>query len=136
MLIAAFDRLQRSWPNVRRCPVAVGGFSGGAKRSAYIGAFLMEQKQPLVGMFWGGCNEERASDALRWHQAGDGFRRVRIAVSGGSRDPIATPERVRGVLDALGKAGFANVRDVPHSGEHTLDREALRAALLWFASAK
>jgi predicted esterase len=96
----------------------------------------MEQKQPLVGMFWGGCNEDRASDALRWHKPGEEYKRVKIAISSGSRDPVATPERVRGVVQALETAGFVNVRTFSYDGEHALDRETLRTALLWFASAK
>jgi hypothetical protein len=134
MLLAAFDGLERSWPGVRRCPVAAGGFSGGAKRAAYIGAFVMEQKQPLVGMFWGGCNEERASDALRWHKAGESFHKVRIALSAGSRDPIVPADRAKTVAESLAKAGFTDVREFPYNGEHTLDRESLRAALAWFTS--
>jgi hypothetical protein len=134
LLLAAFDRLERSWPVVRRCPLAVGGFSGGAKRAAYIGAFLLERKQPLVGMFWGGCNEERASDALRWHKPGEAFHKVRVALSTGNRDPIVPADRAKLVADSLAKAGFTEVRKFPYDGEHTLDRESLRAALAWFAS--
>ena len=134
MLTAAFDRLERSWPNVRRCPIAVGGFSGGAKRSAYIGAVLLEQKQPLIGMFWGGCNEDRAGDALRWHKPGPAYTKVRIALSSGSRDPLVPPDKAKSVADSLGQAGFTQVHEFPYDGEHALNQEALRAALSWFAS--
>jgi predicted esterase len=94
----------------------------------------MEQKQPLVGMFWGGCNEERASDALRWHKAGESFYKVRIALSAGSHDPIVPADRAKTVAESLAKAGFTDVREFPYDGEHTLDRESLRAALAWFSS--
>jgi predicted esterase len=134
MLMAAFDRLERSWPDVRKCPVAVGGFSGGAKRSVYIGAALMEQKHPLIGMFWGGCNEDRTADALRWHKPGDAYKTVRIALSTGTSDPIVPPERAKSVLDSLASAGFKTLRSFPYEGQHTLDRDQLREALLWFRS--
>jgi hypothetical protein len=135
MLMAAFDRLERSWPEVRRCPVAVGGFSGGAKRSTYVGAMLMEQRQPLIGMFWGGCNEDRAGDALRWHKPGAGYKAVRIALTSGKADPVAPPERVKAVADSLSAAGFSAVRVFPYDGAHTLDRVKLREALEWFRAA-
>jgi predicted esterase len=134
MLIAAFDRLERSWPGVRRCPVAVAGFSGGAKRSAYIGAVLMARRQPLVGMFWGGCNEDRSGDALRWHRPGNAYKAVRIALSTGSRDPLVPAERAREVADSLATGGFANARAFPFEGEHEVDLAGLRAALAWFTS--
>jgi len=134
MLLAAFDRLERSWPDVRRSPIAVGGFSGGAKRAAYIGAFLMEQKQPLVGMYWGGCNEDRSGDALRWHKPGEAFKAVRVAVSNGSRDPLVPADRSKAVVESLAKGGFTQVREFPYEGEHTLDRNALRDALAWFSA--
>ena len=48
MLIAAFEHLEKSWPGVARWPVASAGFSGGAKRAAYIGAVMIEDGHPLM----------------------------------------------------------------------------------------
>jgi predicted esterase len=134
MLMAAFDRLERSWPGVRRSPIAVGGFSGGAKRSAYIGATLMERKYPLIGMFWGGCNEDRANDALRWHKPGPAYDKVKIALSTGSRDSLVPAEQVQSVAESLAKGGFTNIREFPYDGEHSINQDALRAALSWFSA--
>jgi predicted esterase len=85
-------------------------------------------------MFWGGCNEDRTGDALRWHKPGPAYTKVRIALSSGSRDPLVPPDKAKSVADSLAQAGFTQVREFPYDGEHALNQEALRAALSWFAS--
>jgi hypothetical protein len=40
MLAAALESMRKEWPQSAKWPVAFGGFSGGAKRSAVLGAML------------------------------------------------------------------------------------------------
>jgi hypothetical protein len=51
MLFAAFEKLAKSWPGAARWPVACAGFSGGAKRAAYIGAVLSEDGHRCSAFF-------------------------------------------------------------------------------------
>ena len=134
MIEAAFGHLEKAWPGARRWPVASGGFSGGAKRSAYVGAMLMENGHRVIGLWMGGCNEDRASDALQWHKPGPAFFAVRIHLSSGLSDAIATPAQHRAVRDSMLAAGFKNVRLETYAGTHRMDPVQLSAGLRWFAA--
>ena len=131
---AALDHLEKAWPGVRRWPVASGGFSGGAKRSAYVGAMLMESGHRVIGLWMGGCNEDRATDALHWHKPGPAFFAVPIYLSSGLIDPIATPAHHRAVRDSMLASGFKNVRLETYAGTHWMDPEQIAAGLRWFAA--
>ncbi len=133
MIEAAFDHLEKAWPGARRWPVASGGFSGGAKRSAYVGAMLMENGHRVIGLWMGGCNEDRASDALHWHKPGPAFFAVPIHLSSGLADPVATPAQHRVVRDSMLAAGFKDVRLETHAGAHAMDPAQLAAGLRRFA---
>ncbi len=134
MLEAAFAYLEKAWPGARRWPVASGGFSGGAKRSAYVGATLMENGHRVIGLWMGGCNEDRASDALRWHRPGPAFFAVPIYLSSGLADPIAPPALQRAVRDSMLAAGFKNVRLETCAGTHRMEPAEITAGLRWFAA--
>ncbi len=133
MLAAAYDRLERAWPTVRSWPIASGGFSGGAKRAPYVGAMLMENRFRLTGLFLGGINEDRATDALKWHKPGEGFKAVPIYLSTGMQDSTATEEQFVAVAESLKKSGFTRVRREIHGGDHALYGKHLEEALRWFA---
>lgn len=134
MLAAALDQLERAWPTVRRWPVAAGGFSGGAKRAPYIGAVLAENRYRLVGLFLGGVNEDRATDALRWHKPGPAFKQVPIFLSGGTQDRTANPDELEAVVASLKKSGFTRVRSENYEGAHELHAAHVGQALRWFAT--
>ena len=134
MIEAALCHLEKSWPGARNWPLASGGFSGGAKRSAYTGAMLMENGRRLTGLWMGGCNEDRASDALQWHKPGPAFFAVPIHLSSGLADPIATPAQHRAARDSMLAAGFRNVRLETCAGAHRMDPAQLAAGLRWFAA--
>lgn len=134
MIEAALCHLEKSWPGARNWPLASGGFSGGAKRSAYTGAMLMENGRRLTGLWMGGCNEDRATDALRWHKPGPAFFNVPIWLSSGLVDPIATPVQHRAVRDAMLAGGFKNVRLETYAGTHWMDPAQIAAGLRWFAA--
>jgi hypothetical protein len=134
MIEAAFDYLDKAWPGARRWPVVSAGFSGGAKRSAYVGAMLMEGGHRVIGLWMGGCNEDRATDALRWHKPGPAFFAVPIYLSSGLADPIATPAQQQAVADSMHAAGFKNVRLESYAGSHRMEPAQLAAGLRWFAA--
>ena len=132
MLGAALETLHRNWPGAARWQVACAGFSGGAKMSGSIGAMLARQNYNLVGMFMGGCNEDRATFGFNTHQPPAWFLEVPIFLCGGLTDPIATPEQHKSVRDSMRASGFANVRLATYPGGHSLNEETLREALNWF----
>lgn len=132
MLNAALDALHRAWPESARWPVACAGFSGGAKMSGSLGAILARQNYDLIGMFMGGCNEDRATFGFHTHQPAEAFHQVPIFLSSGDTDPIATPEQHKAVRASMRESGFTNVRLSTYSGGHRLSDEELRTALNWF----
>jgi predicted esterase len=132
MVAAAFDTLQRQWPGVKRWAIATGGFSGGAKRSAYIGAKLAERGQPLAGIFFGGCNADRLTDALRWHKPGAAFLDVPMYFSTGDDDPMVSPDTVETLQRGVARSGFKRARFETYKGGHALDAGELARALAWF----
>ena len=134
MLFAAFEQLAKSWPGVARWPVACAGFSGGAKRAAYIGAVLSEDGHPLLGLFLGGCNEDRVSDAMRWHKPGPAFLQTPIFLSHGREDRLATADEMTSVVETMQRSGFLTVRAEAYDGGHELNVKELARALEWFRS--
>lgn len=133
MISATLDYLQKNWPQLRTWPVASGGFSGGSKRSGYMGAALCKDGYNVIGMFMGGCNDDMASKGLasfkpsRWD-----FLKVPIYLSNGKADdvaPVSSGERTKAQME---KTGFKNVRAEVCEGGHSLNREQLGAALDWF----
>ena len=134
MAEAALDHLEKSWPGARRWPVASGGFSGGAKRSAYVGAMLMENGRRVTGLWMGGCNEDRVTDALQWHKPGPAFFTVPIWLSSGLTDPTAPPAQQQAVRASMLASGFKNVRLETYPGAHALEPAQIAAGLRWFAA--
>ena len=134
MLFAAFEQLAKSWPGAGRWPVACAGFSGGAKRAAYIGAVLSEDGHPLLGLFLGGCNEDRVSDALRWHKPGPAFPSTPIFLSHGREDRLATADDTASIAETMQRSGFRSVRAESYDGGHELNMKELARALDWFRS--
>jgi len=58
MLAAALESMRRERPQSAKWPVAFGGFSGGAKRSALLGAMLAKTGSvKTCGFFLSGINE-------------------------------------------------------------------------------
>jgi len=132
MLSSALDQFTRTWPQTKQWPVACGGFSGGAKRSAAVGAAMMRDRWRVVGIFMGGCNEDRATLGLQLFQPGAGYLRVPMFLSNGTQDPIANAGHAAAVRDSMTRSGFANIRLESFNGAHQLDSQHLRTALRWF----
>jgi hypothetical protein len=132
MLSSVLDFMTKWWPESQKWPTACVGFSGGAKRSGFVGAALMHDHFHVVGLFMGGCNEDRATTGFLVLHPGDGFKRVPIFLSSGSSDPIASPQQAAAVKQAMERSGFTNVRLESYRGGHRLDNAQLKQALNWF----
>lgn len=133
LIKAALAGLQLDWPGCDRWPVALGGFSGGAKRSAWMAAmFVLDGRRP-VGVFLGGCNEPTMAQALgHYHPDRRDFQAIPVFLSSGDQDPIATPEQQRDAYRELQRSGFKRVRFETHPGAHELNAAHVTAALKWF----
>jgi len=132
MLSSALDHFARSWPPAKQWPVACAGFSGGAKRSAAVAAALTRDGWRVIGVFMGGCNEDRATLGLELFTPGPTFKKVPMFLSNGTSDSIAGPKQAAMVRDSMLKSGFATVRLESYSGGHRLHEDHLREALRWF----
>lgn len=132
MLSGALQELARTWPQSRRWKVACAGFSGGAKRSAAVAAAMMKDGWRVVGVFMGGCNEDRATLGMTLFQPGPAFKKVPMFLSNGDVDPIANVEAGARVRDSMARAGFQNIRLQQYPGEHRLNKDHVREALIWF----
>lgn len=126
------EYLRRSWPNSAQWPFACAGFSGGAKRAAMTAAQMMRQRDVLVGVFMGGCNEDRASAGYNLSRPGERFLDLPMFLSNGAADAIAGVDKGAMVKQAMEQSGFRNVRLESYPGGHRLDTNQLRTALEWF----
>ena len=131
-LSSALEQFARTWPQARQWPVVCTGFSGGAKRSAAVAAAMTRDGWRVIGVFMGGCNEDRASLGLQMFQPGDRFKRVPFFLSNGAGDPIANPEQGAAVAASMRRSGFTTIRLESYEGGHRQHLEHLETALPWF----
>jgi hypothetical protein len=132
MLSSVLDQFHRTWPPSKQWPVACAGFSGGAKRSATVAAAMTREGYQVVGIFMGGCNEDRATLGLELYQPGDRFKAVPIFLSNGTSDPIANPRHAGLVADSMRRSGFRTLRLESYPDGHRQNNEQLALALQWF----
>ncbi|HXI53640.1 MAG TPA: hypothetical protein VNH84_19135 [Candidatus Saccharimonadales bacterium] len=135
MLGSVLEQFTRTWPQAKQWPVACAGFSGGAKRSAAAGAALLRDGWRVIGVFMGGCNEDRATLGMELFKPGAAFLPVPMFLSSGVGDRIATPAQVTAVRDSMARSGFTQIRLESYAGGHQLDPEQLVQALRWFRQA-
>jgi hypothetical protein len=133
MLAAALESIRREWPQSAKWPVAFGGFSGGAKRSALVGAMLAKTGAiKTCGFFLSGINEDRLSEAYRNYSPGGDFLGIPIWLSSGQSDNVAKPQDHDRVKASLQRTGFKHVRLERFSGGHQVKKEEVERALRWF----
>jgi predicted esterase len=132
MLSSVLQEVARTWPQTKRWKVACAGFSGGAKRSAAVGAAMVKDGWQVTGVFMGGCNEDRTTTGMSLFQPGPAYKSVKMFLSNGESDPIAGADYGKRVKDSMTRSGFTNVRLEIYPGEHRLNKEHLREALVWF----
>jgi hypothetical protein len=135
MARAALDHLATIWPGSDKWPVALGGFSGGAKRSGWLAAMFARDGRMPIGIFQGGCNAATAAEAVNiYGPPRKVFRAVPVFLSSGDTDRIATPAQHRAVAAALRADGFTHVRLETYAGRHLLNPAHVTEALRWFES--
>jgi len=133
ILAAALESMRREWPQSAKWPVAFGGFSGGAKRSAVLGAMLAKTGAiKTCGFFLSGINEDRLSEAYRDYKPGGDFLGIPIWLSSGQSDNVAKPHDHDRVKASLERTGFKHVRLERFSGGHQVKKEEVGRALQWF----
>lgn len=132
---SALEYLERAVPRARAWPLAVGGFSGGAKRAACVAAAAAEAHRRLLGVFMGGCNEDRATTGALLFSAGPAFTEAPIFLSNGADDPIAGPAHGAAVKAGMERSGFRRLRLETYPGGHRLHAAHVAEALAWFAPA-
>ncbi len=132
MTLAALDALHRSFPNSKNWPVAVAGFSGGAKRVGHLAPLLYIAGNHIVGIFLAGINEDRLSEGVRAFHPGAAFLRTPVYISSGQEDHVATPPQSGAVLQSIRNTGFTRTQLGHHSYGHAVSRTLVREALRWF----
>ncbi|MGD9780580.1 MAG: hypothetical protein AB7V14_00345 [Kiritimatiellia bacterium] len=133
MARAGLQALEAAWPASRNWPIAAGGFSGGAKRSGFLGALLCADGRNLIGMYMGGCNQDMASEGLKDYRPDRvAFRKVPVYLSAGKQDATAPVQKVDKVRLSLEATGFREVRMETYDGGHNPDLGHVAEALNWF----
>lgn len=132
MTLAALDALHRSFPGSNKWPIAVAGFSGGAKRAGNLAPLFAVAGNRVIGIFLTGVNEDRLSEGYRVFRPGAAFLNTPVVIAAGQEDRIARIAEQQNVQRTIERTGFTRVRlDIrPHG--HAISRSALREALRWF----
>ena len=134
LLTAALNRLQAEWPGLAHWPRAFGGFSGGAKRSAILGAYSTLLGHPPIGFYQAGCNAAVLAQVLTIPDLPKKpFRATPVFLSSGRQDRIAPPDVMQSVADELTSAGFGAVKIERFDGGHEVCVPHIEEALRWFA---
>src|SRR5262245_60872209 len=93
---------------------------------------MMKEGYNVIGVFMGGCNEDRVTLGLEMYQHGDRFKSVPLFLSNGSADPIAGPQQAANVVAAMRRSGFTRIRSETYEGGHRQNDSHLADALRWF----
>lgn len=130
--LAALDALHRSFPASKKWPVAVAGFSGGAKRAGLLAPLLSLAGYRISGIFITGINDDTVSEGYRKFKPGPGFLKTPIFLSVGAEDKIAPPQQQNLVKNGMQRTGFGNIRHKAFPQGHVVKRAHLIEALQWF----
>ncbi len=130
----AVEVFAKAWPGFKTWKFACCGHSGGAKASFYRAAELLACDLEVVGMFLSGCNQDMTEDAreeTRCRKAG--LRKIRVFISSGTGDKIATTAHSESLRDSVKSAGYGEVRLESFDGGHTVNLEDFTKAMAWFS---
>ncbi|MEO7098513.1 MAG: hypothetical protein ABI162_04065 [Luteolibacter sp.] len=128
----AVAMLSAAWPGFSKSTFVCAGFSGGSKDSFSRVGQLATAGLNVSGLFLGGCNEDKTEDAKKETKVGgSALRKVKVFVSNGNSDNIATVAAGKAVGTSAGKS-FGPVRIETYDGGHGLSNDQLKAALRWF----
>lgn len=132
----AFAMIEKSWPGFASSRFVSGGFSGGSKGCWGPLAWLVKTKRKAVGAFLGGCNEDMSLHFRK--QLGtsvSGFRTIRVCLSVGRADKIATVAYAESVKNSLEANKVKTIREVFHDGGHAFYAAHFVEALKWWEEA-
>jgi len=130
---AALATLASQWPGAAKAPLAFGGFSGGAKYSAWLAAAFASEGRTIIGIYLAGINQETLIAAAEKFNILDAkFKNVPVFLQSGRKDEVATQDEHRAIFADLKRAGFRRVQIAYFPGAHEVDPAPLRAALDWF----
>jgi hypothetical protein len=133
ILAAALQTTRHDWPQSAQWPVALGGFSGGAKTSGELGAMLAKSGPiRICGFLLIGINSDRLSVAYKSFQPAPGFLSTPIWISSGASDKVAPPASEELIYYSLKRTGFQQVRLEQFSGGHAVNSAEVQRALHWF----
>lgn len=130
---AALRWLENEYPGSRDWPIAIAGFSGGAKMSQILAASLLVEERNLFGIFLGGCNEDYTKNMMKqYRDIKKAYRNTAIFLSSGKSDKIAKPSAMKKVFRAMKKNGIKQVRIEVYADGHQYSPEHIEEALKWF----
>lgn len=132
MTLAALDALYNSFAGSRDWPIALAGFSGGAKRVSVLAPVIYLKGVRLRGLYLSGLNEDFLSISYRKSKIGARFLQIPIFISSGTNDRIAPVDQAREVARQIKLTGFRAVRFETFAGGHAVEREHTIEALRWF----
>jgi len=133
ILAAALQTIRHDWPQSAQWPVALAGFSGGAKTTGELGAMLAKSGPiRICGFLLIGINSDRLSAAYKDFRPAPGFLSTPTWISSGTSDQVAPPASEELVYYSLKRTGFQQVRFEHFFGGHAVKSAEVRRALHWF----
>jgi predicted esterase len=130
---AALATLASLRPGAAKAPLAFGGFSAGAKYSAWLAAAFASEGRTIIGIYLAGINQETlVAAAEKFDVLDPKFKNVPVFLQSGLKDEVATQAEHRAVFADLKRAGFRRVQIAYFPGAHEVDAAPLRDALDWF----
>lgn len=134
--LAAIDALHHSFPDSRQWPIACAGFSGGARRAAFLAPVLANYGCHITGLFLAGMIDDQLSEGYKKFQPSANFLRTPVFLSSGRDDKIATLSEQETVKVSAERTGFKNIRQETFPGPHALKYQHIVDALHWFRQAQ
>lgn len=130
----ALAAVQPLWRHAAQTPLALAGFSGGAKYAGWLSALFTRQGRRVAGVYLAGINQDPLLPAAE--QLGvldDAFRGMPVFLQSGTGDRVATPTQHRRIQAGLANAGFTRLKLATVERGHEVDATPLPEALAWFA---
>ncbi len=128
--------LAKDWPASKTWKWVAGGFSGGSKLAFVRAGELLGCGLDVTGMFLAGCNEDRSNQAKEETSVRrSALKKVRVFMSSGKQDDVATPEKMEAVKKSLEGNGYGEITMDSFDGPHTIGQASYAKALEWFKQA-
>lgn len=130
---ALLAAMHEEWPASRKWPIITAGLSGGAGYASYNAIMLVDQGQPVIGIFLANSGWDPADFAAELKRAPTAtMRSVPVFITAGEADTLATKEITERSRDDLERERFRKVRYETFPGGHELSPALFQAAIDWF----